>query len=396
MRPIARVSAALVAGASFSTALFLACSSADPAATATTPDASPGTTTDGASVQDASNDTNAGDAADAGADAKCPPLTNDTPRTLDCTGLYEDVATKQLADGIREYTPAVPFWSDGAEKTRWIYLPPGKTIDVTDVNEWTFPVGTKLWKEFRVAGHRVETRLFEKLGANLWVHASYGWAADELSASRADGADFTAVDGTAYHIPTPSECDKCHNGRKDRILAFDAISLGLPNAVGYTLAELAAEKRLSPTPTTTSYSIGDDGTGKAASALAWLNVNCGVSCHNGNTTASAYPTGFRMKLDATLLDGGAPGATWDTYKTGIGVGAITPRWSGIPRIAAGSADHSLLVQLISERGTDQMPPIATNVVDDKDVQVVRAWISALPPAAPDGGAEGGADGGDGG
>ena len=394
MRRLTRISAALAVASGVSAGLFLACSSADPAPASAQPDANIGAGNDGAIAEAAAADANVG-TVDAGADASCPPLANDTPHGLDCTGLYADVATKQLADGIREFTPAIPFWSDGADKTRWISLPPGTTIDVTDVNEWTFPVGTKLWKEFRVAGHRVETRLFEKLGANLWVHASYAWASDELSATRADGADITTVDGAAYHIPTPSECDKCHNGRKDRVLGFDAVSLGLPNAVGVTLAMLAQEGRLKPTPTTTSYAIGDDGTGKSAAALGWLNINCGVTCHNGNTTATAYPTGFRTKLDANLLDGGAPGPTWDTYKTGLGIGAVTPRWSGIPRIVAGQPDHSLLVQLISERGTDQMPPLSTYVVDEKDVQVVRAWITALPPPLVDGGADGG-DGGDGG
>ena len=51
------------------------------------------------------------------------------PRDLACAGLYKDVEDKDLADGMREFTPAVPLWSDGAEKARWIYLPPGTRID---------------------------------------------------------------------------------------------------------------------------------------------------------------------------------------------------------------------------------------------------------------------------
>ena len=40
------------------------------------------------------------------------------------------------------------LWADYATKQRWILLPPGTKIDATDPNEWVFPVGTKVWKEF--------------------------------------------------------------------------------------------------------------------------------------------------------------------------------------------------------------------------------------------------------
>ncbi|MEA2700728.1 MAG: hypothetical protein QOI66_4999, partial [Myxococcales bacterium] len=70
------------------------------------------------------------------------------PTTLVCTGLYADIVGKQLAPGIEAYAPAVPLWSDGADKQRWISLPAGSTIDNADPNEWKFPVGTKVWKEF--------------------------------------------------------------------------------------------------------------------------------------------------------------------------------------------------------------------------------------------------------
>jgi hypothetical protein len=386
VRRLRKVSAVLLGTASVSSAIFLACSTQDGGVVATVPNEASTAPPEAAAAMDAATSADADAATDA--NTACPPLKNDTPHDFACTGLYTDVATKQLANGIREFTPAVPLWSDGADKTRWISLPAGTTIDDTNMSEWKFPVGTRLWKEFKVAGHRVETRFFQKLGDNFWVHSSYQWASDELTATRADGADLT-VDGNDYHIPTPSECDKCHNGRQDRVLGFDAISLGLPNAAGTTLALLAKEGLLSPTPTTTSYTIGDDGSGKSAAALGWLNVNCGVTCHNGNTTAAAYPTGLRLRLDPKQLDGGAPDPSWDVLKTAVDIGAVTPRWIPSKRIVPGQPDMSLLVQLISERGTEQMPPIASMVVDDKDVQIVRSWILSMPPDA-------GADGGDGG
>jgi hypothetical protein len=380
MRRLTRWSAALAATSSCAAAAVLACSSGGGAPAGPEQDAAAPLDAAPAPIPDAAREADA----DAGVNPACPPLGNDSPRDLGCTGLYGDLSTKQIAGGVREYTPAFALWSDGADKTRWIALPPGSTIDDSNVDEWSFPVGTRIWKEFKVAGHRVETRFFQKVGADAWVHASYAWAADELSATRADGADLT-VNGSPYHIPTPSECEKCHNGRRDRVLGFDAVSLGLPDAVGLTLASLARAGALAPPPSTTSYTVGDDGSGKAAAAVGWLHVNCGVSCHNGNTTAAAYPTGLRLRLDPSQLTGAAPSAAWDTLKTTANVTARTPRWAGTMRIVPGQPDTSLLVQLISQRGTDQMPPLGTFAVDDKDVATIRAWISAMPPSAPDGG-----------
>src|SRR6185312_1120336 len=79
------------------------------------------------------------------------------PRRIECTGLYSDVAKKKVAPNAREYGPAEPFWSDGLEKHRWVVLPKGEKIDASDPSEWTFPTGTKFFKEFQSDGKRLET-----------------------------------------------------------------------------------------------------------------------------------------------------------------------------------------------------------------------------------------------
>src|SRR4051812_30454775 len=86
------------------------------------------------------------------------------PATLAETGLCVDAGCTQIAAGILPYKPRFELWSDAATKRRWIYLPPGTTIDTTDMDHWVFPVGTKLWKEFTRDGIRVETRLVMRVG----------------------------------------------------------------------------------------------------------------------------------------------------------------------------------------------------------------------------------------
>ena len=85
------------------------------------------------------------------------------PSTLECAGLYADFARQTLAPNAMPYAPAAPLWSDGAEKERWIELPSGQKIDISNPNEWVFPVGTKVFtKQFTYMGRRVETRMFQK------------------------------------------------------------------------------------------------------------------------------------------------------------------------------------------------------------------------------------------
>src|SRR5262249_29220815 len=105
------------------------------------------------------------------------PPAPDPPPTLSATGLYSDIGSFTIAPGIREFAPTYTLWSDGAEKRRWVYLPPGQKIDDSDMDHWSFPMGTKLWKEFRFSGNRVETRLIYKWGPNPndFLFAAYVW-----------------------------------------------------------------------------------------------------------------------------------------------------------------------------------------------------------------------------
>src|SRR5690349_19883809 len=78
-----------------------------------------------------------------------PCITPDTglPTDLSCTGLYESRGSTELSSDVMPYTPGITFWSDGAEKQRFLYLPAGSMIDTSSFDAWKFPVGTKVWKE---------------------------------------------------------------------------------------------------------------------------------------------------------------------------------------------------------------------------------------------------------
>ena len=359
-------------------------SSADPVADAGTPDTGADTSppppeagTDSGSKRDCSKDLDA----------------DGIYKHLECAGLYSSFGDKTVAADMKPYKPGVEFWSDGAEKQRWVYLPPGSTIDISDWNEWSFPAGTRFWKEFKVGGKRIETRLYTKLPDASWVHTSYRWNDDETDAVRKDGGETIAgigLDGGAYEVPSTGQCDTCHAGRKDQALGFDAVSLGLPTATGQTLATLAAEGLLSATPPATTLAF--PGTDDAKAAVGWVHANCG-SCHNANTNAAAaFRAHFLVRAtDLAPADGGAPATVeqldlWtqayciDTFRTDPDAGAP------FKYIRGGQPEKSLMSILAGSRvGPDelpnpgtQMPPIVTRAVDHRGVKLLDDWISTLP------------------
>ncbi len=304
---------------------------------------------------------------DAGGGGACGGASDEAPSDLACTGLYTDSATRTVAPSARAYAPSVSFWSDGYEKDRWLSLPEGTTIDATSVDDWKFPVGTKVWKEFRKGQRKIETRYFWKVKDAQWISTAYVWSEDGRSARRGEGTDLT-VDGAPYHVPRNGECNECHRGRTDRLLGVEAISLGQPGAVGLTLAALVAEGRISPPPPQTSVVVVEP-------ALAILHVNCGITCHNATPTAVAQDTGLRLRLGFEEVASRPPGE-WEAFRTSVGASTRTYGFEGL-RIAPGDPDASALVLAMKTRGGGQMPPLATDRVDEASVAVVESWVRGL-------------------
>ncbi|MBS2016114.1 MAG: hypothetical protein JST00_24750 [Deltaproteobacteria bacterium] len=312
---------------------------------------------------------------------------------LACTGLYGDFAAKAVAADVKPYAPALELWSDGAEKSRWIHLPPGTKIDTSDFDEWYFPVGTKTWKEFKLGGKRIETRLFFK-DKDGWKHTSYRWNDTETDAVRKDQGEAVPQAGKPnYQMPTVGECDVCHVGRKEPLLGFEALSLALPGAKGATLAALAADGLLSNPPPFTTAKLpenADDGTGgKAAPAIGWLHVNCG-SCHNANPSASAVQTGLFTLVRPSQLAADAGVEDLDVWKTGVNQASTrTDPDAGTPfvRIAGGRPEASLVAILSGRRvaasegpnPTVQMPPLVSRAVDENGQKKLTDWITVVPP-----------------
>lgn len=318
--------------------------------------------------KDAGREGAAPDAAEAG-----PPY----PNLLSETGLYADIAKGTLATGVRPYDVQYPLWSDGADKERWVYLPPGTKIDTSDMDFWKYPAGTKAWKQFSIGGKRIETRMQYKPTdqSTDWVMIAYQW--------KADGSDAIAVpagvqnaSGTQHDIPSTDDCQFCHSNMLDRLLGFNAIQLShsLP---GLTISELITEKLLS-NPPAGPFTI--PGNAVERDAIGYLHGNCG-DCHNPNSFLFAS-VDMQLWESTKTLDTVKDTTVYRTAVNQPDPGATTNR------IVPGDPEHSVIYEKMGIRGSGQMPPIGTEVVDTAGRAKVGAWISSLP-SLRDGGTDGG-------
>ena len=299
------------------------------------------------------------------------------PTELRCAGLYADWDSRTIDPEALAFTPAFQLWSDGAAKSRWLILPRGKgvKIDVRDMNGWVFPVGTKLFKEFRLTlegrERRIETRMLWKRETG-WVATKYIWSPTEDVAKRVTTSFKPYPELTTYEAPSDGSCDMCHRGSRDRVLGFSAVLLAAPEAEGTTYTSLLDKGLLDgDAPDASMLQIPGDEVSR--DAIGRLHVGCGLNCHNPNNVRQ-----FQMRVEVTR--GQTPARVEDTsvIRTGLG----RPSGYGGFRIAAGDETRSAVFRRMAVRGAGQMPPIATKVKDDVTLDVVRRWIRAMQPATP--------------
>ncbi|MGE0786098.1 MAG: hypothetical protein AB7S26_10445 [Sandaracinaceae bacterium] len=327
---------------------------------------------------------------DAGYDAG-PPLVDAGPPCEGPPGLYEDPACTVIAAGVRAYEPRFTLWADGAEKERYIYLPPGETIDASDPDNWVYPVGTRLYKTFLLGGVRLETRVLEKTdpgtGLTAWRMRVYAWDEAQYNVEDVTNAGLerrSNVLGTDHDIPEGADCVQCHNGTRDLINGFSAIMLNHDGA-GVTLETLLDENLLVPEFARSLADVPSSGAGTTAEvdALGYLHANCG-HCHHEPLPGSGgvcHTPACNRGLFFWLPTGVATVQATPTYATSVNQINTAPFGGRTCRIKPGDPDNSVIVYRMESRMTGmQMPPLATEQVHTAGVAMVRAFISGMTDA----------------
>jgi hypothetical protein len=317
--------------------------------------------------------------ADCQQDGNMGPLSTRLPCALSQTGLYAaDMVT--LAEGVHPYAPRFELWSDGALKKRWIALPPSSKIDTSDMDYWTFPVGTKLWKEFARDGVRVETRLIEKQASGSWYTVAYQWRSDQKEANAVPNGVVDAS-GTTHDIPDSDQCLTCHSQIPDKVLGFSAIQLSHDarqpaDPREWNLDTLIADGLLTQPPPA---SLDVPGTDLDQRFFGYLHANCG-HCHNPKGTANLQ-TGLDMWFK--VADATGPVTAASVYKAILDtdIAWLDGEHPDAPkRVAPGSLPNSAIYQRFIKKGEAwSMPPLGTEIVDPTAKKLMEDWIATASP-----------------
>ena len=74
------------------------------------------------------------------------------PTLLSETGAFIDTRALTPNPALLPYDLNVPFWSDGADKRRWIALPQGEPIHFATTGEWGLPARHRVREALRAPG----------------------------------------------------------------------------------------------------------------------------------------------------------------------------------------------------------------------------------------------------
>jgi hypothetical protein len=319
------------------------------------------------------------------------------PGTISELGMYDDMQAKTIHSSYQEFYPQYALWSDGADKTRWVHLPKGSSIDVSNMDSWVFPLGSVFAKEFRHLGRRIETRIYRKVsegaGPQHWLLGTYHWLEDEsdavlVGAMGMKDVAITKFLGVTHDIPSHRECQQCHNKGGEPILGFDALQLSdlidpsaphLHQGIASTMriSNFMAQGLFNLTVPTNVRVVAPSP--NARSAIGYLHGNCG-HCHNPEGRGRF--TGF---FNLFRLNGYGSFHKLDAVTTGLGVlttGYEVPgRTIGLDsfRIEAGQpASSAVYIRMSQREGSfEQMPPIGTKAVDAGALLIIEGWISEL-------------------
>jgi uncharacterized repeat protein (TIGR03806 family) len=300
------------------------------------------------------------------------PVTN-FPQRLSATGCVDPRAPADSSIGLIPYDVNVALWSDGADKRRWLSLPPDGKIHINADGDWDLPIGTVLVKEFSVGGQRVETRLLIHHSDGEWAGYSYEWLADQTDAVLLPASKTKDLgNGQTWYFPSRNDCLQCHTLIAGRSLGIETAQMNrdAPDGSGNQLLGLDAigafDQPLGAPPAMLPAlpRVDDMAAPLAARARGYLHANCAF-CHRMGGTGRVPPD-WRYWL--TLTETGACNATPQDGDLGV---------TGAKIILPGMPAMSVTPLRMKALDAARMPPLATHVVDPAGTALIDAWIGSL-------------------
>jgi len=317
------------------------------------------------------------------------------PRLSDYRLFLDGTAGRPNA-GLVPYVLATPLFTDHSEKSRLVFTPPGRKIGYTATGVLDFPVGAVLVKTFAYpADLRRPDREVRKVETRLLIHKASGWTA-QTYVWNAEGTEavlkragtrlpvrFTDLKGVQvdldYAVPNQNQCKTCHQlegavtpiGPKARNLNREVALTGGGQANQLESWHQAGLLEGAPPPTARPrLAAWDDASQPVeARARAYLDVNCG-HCHN--PSGSASNSGLFLTAEETRP--AALGIGKPPVAAGRGAGDL------LVGVDPGHPDRSILAyRMASTEPGVMMPELGRTLRHEEGLDLVRAWIRALPP-----------------
>ncbi|MBI2925774.1 MAG: PQQ-dependent sugar dehydrogenase [Verrucomicrobia bacterium] len=318
------------------------------------------------------------------------PIGTALPPTLADTGAFADLKTLTPQPGIVPYELNVPFWSDGAHKTRWFSVPDVKQkIGFSPNANWSFPTGTVWIKHFELelatgvpaSRRRLETRFLLR-NANGVYGVTYRWNDEQSNATLVgeEGLDesFSIDDhGVArtqvWHYPSRAECLTCHTTAGGLGLGFNTAQLNrdfdysgvrVNQLRALSHAEYFSNAVVEPHTLRALAPAADTAVSVEWRVRSFLAANC-AQCHQPGGPA---PTFWDARATTPLaLAGLLNGRLWQADDAEDAV------------IKPGSLEDSELYERIADLGPRHMPPLATSVLNTEAINLLATWITTELP-----------------
>jgi len=296
------------------------------------------------------------------------------PTMLSETGCVTVDDTQTPIDALLPYDVQQPLWSDSATKTRYIGLPDGSSITIDENDDWIFPIGTVLMKNFFLNEILFETRLLMRHAEGDWAGYSYEWNNEGTDATLVLEGKTTEVQGQTWTFPSTAQCSACHTSVTNQVLGLETAQLNhdytYPNLDVANQIEVLdglsifSETILESVDDLPRLSALDDESQTLESRIkGYLHSNC-ANCHQPLGTT---PSNIDLRYSSSLEDMNICNAS---ALDNMGI-------EGAQVLMPSDPARSILLQKMLIRGEGQMPPIASHQVDEAATSVLIEWINSF-------------------
>lgn len=288
------------------------------------------------------------------------------PSKLSETGCVDADDPSLPAATAMRYEINVPFWSDGANKERWLHLPSSQngeqaaTITVESDGDWSLPPGSVVVKMFRLGDRPIETRLLVHHDDGRWAGYTYAWNESGTDAELLRDGQVREIDGQTWLYPSRAECMACHTSAAGTSLGLETAQLQR----GDQLATFAARGWLAAEPSGEPLPATDSDAPLEARARAYLHANCS-HCHR---PAGPSNTPGNYRYEYTPAEMGVCGVAPITGDLGV---------PGAMIIDPGNPGNSVMSLRLHASGDDRMPQLGSLVHDDVGIALIDDWIASL-------------------